>query len=180
MVKKWKKINSKIIHKNPWFTLQEDDVIRPDGDRGKYYLINAKSIAIIAEDKDGEIYLVGQTRYAIGNVYSWEVVMGGFKSGTPALREAKRELKEEAGLLAKKWIGLGYFYPVNGYSSEKTILYLAKDLKKTEQFLDPTEDIITRKEKIDKIVKMIKSNEISCGMTIAAIYKYLLYKDSEK
>ncbi len=177
MKKKWKKLGSKIIHKNPWWILREDDVICPNGNKGKYYVVDMNSVAVIAEDKDGGIYLVGQTRYPIGNIYSWEVIAGGIKSGASSLVAAKQELKEEAGLLAKKWINLGYFYPGSGYSSERTTLYLAKGLKKTEQSLDSTEDITIRKEKIDKIVKMIKSNEITCGMTIAAIYKYLLYKN---
>lgn len=177
MANKWKTLGSKIIHKNPWFTLREDDVIRPDGNKGKYYVIDSNSAAIIAEDKDGKIYLVGQTRYAIGNVYSWEIVMGGHKSGASALAAAKRELKEETGLLAKKWINLGYVYPFNGFSSEKIVLYVAKDLKKTEQLLGPTEDITIRKEGVSRIVKMIRNNEITCGTTTAAIYKYLLYKE---
>lgn len=40
MRKPWKKIKSKVIHKNPWYQLREDDVLRPDGKKGKYYYVD--------------------------------------------------------------------------------------------------------------------------------------------
>lgn len=174
----WKKLSSRIIHKNPWYNLREDDVLRPDGKEGKYYYVDGvSSIAVIAEDKDGEIYLVGQTRYPIGIEYSWEIITGGLKSGADFLEAAKRELREEAGLLAEEWIDLGYFNSSNGYSSDKTNIYLAKRLKVVETEHDPSEDITVKKESLDDIIKMIEQNKITCGMTIASIYKYLIYKN---
>ncbi len=35
---KWKKINSKIVYKNPWIEVVEDSVIRPDGKKGIHQL----------------------------------------------------------------------------------------------------------------------------------------------
>lgn len=101
-MEKWKKLDSKIVHKNPWYQVREDEVIMPDGNEGKYYLVdNLNSVAVIAEDKDRKIYLVGQTRYPVGNIYSWEIVTGGMKKGKFSLAAAKQELEEEVGLVAK-------------------------------------------------------------------------------
>lgn len=169
---KWRKLHSKIIHKNRWYSLREDDVIRPNGSRGKYYVVDINSIAVIAEDIDGKIYLVGQVRYPVGNIFSWEVITGGFKKALNPLGVAKRELKEETGLTAGKWNTLGHFNPVNGYASESTFVYLVRELKRGKRTLDDTEQIILKKESIGKIMEMIRSNEITCGITIAAIYKY--------
>lgn len=108
------------------------------------------------------------------NSYSWEVITGGFKSKSDPLDVAKRELKEEAGLIADEWIDLGYYYPVNGYASEKTSIYLARKLRKTKRAPDPTEDISVKKETVERIIEMIRNNEITCGLTIVAIYKYIL------
>lgn len=81
MKKIWRKISSKIIHKNPWWEVVEDDVIIPNGEKGKYYYVDgADSVMIVASDKD-EIYLVGQTRYLVNNFYSWEIIGGGLKPG---------------------------------------------------------------------------------------------------
>jgi len=179
MKQAWKKIKSKIIHKNPWYSLREDDVVRPDGNEGKYYYVDGlNSVAIIAEDDDKKIFLVGQSRYPLDNYYSWEIITGGFKKGNNPLETAKRELKEETGLIAQEWIELGYYHPVTGYASEKTFIYLAKNLTQGKQELDPTEDITVKKESLENIIEMIKKNEIVDGLAIVAIYKYVLYINS--
>lgn len=157
-------------------------MIRPDGKPGKYFVLDeVNSVAIVAEDSDGEggrIYLVGQTRYPIGQ-YSWEMITGGSKNEDP-LAAAKREPEEEAGVIAKDWILLGYAYPVNGYSSEKTSIFLAKNLTKTETKFDDSEDITVKKESLNKILEMIEKNEISDGLTVFGLLKYLLYKKAIK
>ncbi|MFH0856807.1 MAG: NUDIX hydrolase [bacterium] len=180
MSKAWKKIKSKIIHRNPWYCLREDDVIRPDGKEGKYFYIDGiDSIMVIPEDKDGKIYLVGQTRYTANNFFSWEFILGSFKIGSEnAIDRAKKELKEETGMEASEWIELGMGFPINGYSSEKMFFYLAKNLAEGKQKLEPTEDIKIRKENIKTIGNMIKNNEITDMQSIAAFYKYLLYKNN--
>jgi len=174
-MRNWKKLKSKIVHKNPWYAVRKDSVIRPDGNQGEYYIVErGQSVAVIAEDKDNKIYLVGQTRYIFRH-FSWEIVLGGVEGKETLLEGAKRELKEEAGLVADKWIKLGYFYPVDCYSNEKCFLYLARKLKKREKKPESTEDIRLKKEDLDNIILMIKDNKITDGMTITAIYKYILY-----
>ena len=173
----WKKLKSKIVHKNPWYQVREDDVLRPDGDRGKYYLVDGTdSVAVVAEDPGGKIYLVGQSRYPVGNIYSWEIITGGLKKGMNPLKKAKEELQEEAGLKARQWIKLGYCYPVNGYAAEKCHVYLARGLQHTKTSFEATEDIEIKKEKLEKIIEMIRKNEITCGITVFSIGKYLIYK----
>ena len=134
-------------------------------------------MAVIAQDSKEKIYLVGQDRYAVGNIYSWEVVTGSLKKGDNPLRKAKQELEEETGLLAKKWIRLGYFYPLNGYSSEKCFVYLAEDLTVAKANPEATENITVKKKSLKEILKMIKENKITCGMTVAVVNKFLLYKN---
>lgn len=176
MRKPWKKIKSKIVHKNPWYQVREDDVIRPDGKKGKYFVVDGiNSVGVIAEDKDGKIYLVGQSRYPVGNIYSWEIVSGCFKTGADPLKTAKRELEEEAGVKAKKWIYLGYCHPVNGWGSEVSHVFYAKDLTFGKMNLEGTEDITVKKKSLEEILKMIKKNEITCGLTTSAICKLLIY-----
>lgn len=172
----WKKIKSRIVHKNPWYWVREDDVIGPDGKKGKYYVIEGlNSVAVIAQDKDEKIYLVGQSRYPTGNNYSWEIITGGFKKGDKPVQKARQELEEEAGIGARKWTGLGYFNPINGYCSERTYVFLAQDLISSKQKLEGTKDITVKKVSLKEILEMIHKNKIVCGITIAAINKFLLY-----
>ncbi len=178
MPKPWQKLKSKIVHKNPYFKVRVDDVLAPSGFKTKYFYVDktGKSVSVLVEDKDGKIFLAGQSKYPSGNNYSWEIVAGGGEGEESPLVSAKRELKEELGLMAKTWISLGSYYPSGGTSNQIVYIYLAKDLKVVKAEPDPTELIKSRKETLKNIIKMIKNNEISDGYTITAIYKYLLYK----
>jgi 8-oxo-dGTP pyrophosphatase MutT (NUDIX family) len=179
MKKLWRKLNSKIVHQNKYFKVRVDEVLAPNGFKTKYFYIDNvyKSVSVIAENQDGKIYLVGQTKYPSGNNYSWEIVAGGGEKNENPLQSAKRELKEEIGLVAKKWTSLGYYYPSGGTINEIVYIYLARDLETIKAEPDPTELIKVKKEELLNIIKMIKSNKITDGFTISAIYKYLLYKN---
>lgn len=177
----WKKLKSKVIHQNPWYKVREDDVIRPNGSKGKYFVVEDNNcVAVIAEDKDKKIYLVGQTRYPIGNIYSWEIITGGISKNSTPLASAKRELQEEAGVTAKKWTSLGYFYTCNGITNDKCYAFLARDLKLTDRKPEETEDISIKKVTLPALLKLIKENKITDGLVISAVLKYLFFRGDLK
>lgn len=172
----WEKIKSKIVHKNPWFSLREDDVIIPNGKRGKYYYIdNVKSVATIAEASDDEIYLIGQQRYTVDK-YSWEIVGGGINKNEDSLVAAKRELKEETGFSAKSFKRIGSFSEANCYANLPVEVFLASGLSEGKTNFDQTEDIVMKKIKIAKVKEMILKNKMFDSFSIASFYKYLLNK----
>ena len=53
----------------------------------------------------------------------------------------RKELREEAGLLAEDWQLLGEFAPYKGASNEIDYFFLARDLTWTAQELEPSEEI---------------------------------------
>src|SRR6476646_9206432 len=93
----WKKVASKQIHKNPWFDLREDDVIRPDGSPGKYYIIEGRDTALIIPKVGDTFYLTDQFRYVV-NQRSIEFPMGGMEENEKLEDALRRELLEETGL----------------------------------------------------------------------------------
>ena len=103
----WKRIESRTVYTNPWLTLREDRVIRPDGKSGIYTVVETRiATGVVALTPDEEIYLIGQYRYPTEE-YSWEIVEGGSDPGEDPLDTAKRELREEAGLVAAQWAAPG-------------------------------------------------------------------------
>ncbi len=172
----WKTLNSKIVHKNPWWQVKHNKVINLSGKPDDYFIVDKGiGVLVVAEYSDKEIVLVGQTRYPIGNIYSWEVIGGGAKSDQTPLAAAKAELTEEAGFKAKKWIKIGYSYSNNSISSEKIYMFLARDLKKVQVDPEDSEDITVRIESVENVKEMIKKNVITDGRTITVMYKYLEY-----
>ena len=110
----WTTISSEVKYENPWIKLKEDKVITPAGTEGIYGVVSFKNkaIGIVPVDENGNVYLVGQWRYPL-EAYSWEIPEGGGPEGEKPLETAKRELKEETGLMASKWTLLGKLHTSN-------------------------------------------------------------------
>ena len=82
--------------------MSHHEVIDPGGNPGVYGVIHFKNIAVGVVPLDVEIntWIVGQYRYPL-EAYSWEMPEGGGKRDVPAVESAKRELREEAGVIAR-------------------------------------------------------------------------------
>lgn len=172
----WKKITSKIIYKTPWIKVRKDKVIRPDGKPGTYSYVetNGPSVMIVPITVNNEIYLIRQFRYTTQND-SWEVP-GGNSEGENLLVSAKRELKEETGLLAKNWEMIGNFHPENGVVSETGYVFIAKDLLETGIDKKIEEGIFDMKKvSFEEVLSMVGNSEITDGNSIVAIFKTYLY-----
>lgn len=168
----WKTSSSRTIYQNPWIRVREDQVIRPDGQPGIYGVVETRiATAVVALTENQEIYLVGQYRYPTDR-YSWEVIEGGNDEGEPPLAAAKRELKEEAGLLAKNWRPLGEEVQVsNCISAEIGLCFLAQDLKETEAEPDGTEVLKIKRLPFEQAVEMVHKGEIQDSLSIIAILR---------
>jgi 8-oxo-dGTP pyrophosphatase MutT (NUDIX family) len=175
----WKKLSSKKIYDNPWFSLREDQVISPGGEKSIYGVVETSpAIAIIPITSSLETYLVGQYRYPL-NVYSWEVPEGGANSGESNLDAAKRELKEETGLSAKKWTYLNSLYTSNSITNEIGYIYLAEDLIPGESEPEHTEDLKVKVVPFEKAFQMVLDYEIKDSLAIIGIMRVHEYLKKE-
>lgn len=167
----WKKLNSKIVYKNKWIKVREDKVVRPNGERGIYGVVETNdSVFIVPLTKKNEIYLIQEYRYPTQQ-FSWEIPAGS-SDGKNLLAAAKRELKEETGLVAKKWIKIGTMQPFNAVATEIGHIYLAQQLTQTGYHEQKEEGIVAMKKvTFQKVFKMIKDNEIIDSPTITSIFK---------
>ena len=61
----WRRRSSRQVYENPWISVREDQVIRPDGAPASTGSSHFKNLAVGALAVEGEhLYLVGQYRYA--------------------------------------------------------------------------------------------------------------------
>ena len=168
----WKTLGSRQIYKNPWISVREDDVIRPDGKPGIYGVVDTRiATGIVALTEDRQVYLVGQYRYPTKN-YSWEIIEGGSEDNQSALETAKRELKEEAGLAAKNWLQLGDEYHLsNCFSSEVGFVFLASGLTEVGAEPEGTEVLQIKKVSFERAIKMVDTGEIKDGVSIVGLLR---------
>lgn len=161
--------NSKVVYKNPWITVHEDEVTLPNGKPGIYgYLESKDSVLIVVVDKNDCIYLVKNYRYPTKS-WGWELPGGG-GDGEKTIIASQRELVEETGITASSWEILGKMYVCNGLMTEQMSVVLARDLTVGS----PTSD----EETFDgsgffslyEIDQMIHSGDIDDSQTLTGLY----------
>ncbi|HCX22237.1 MAG: DNA mismatch repair protein MutT [Flammeovirgaceae bacterium] len=168
----WKTISSKQIYDNQWITLEEDQVTNPGGGKGIYgkVLFKSYAIGIVPLDKDQNTWLVGQWRYTLGE-YSWEIPMGGGPKEEGKLDSAKRELKEETGLTAKKWTEFVKMHTSNSVTDEVGFAFLAEELTEGETEFEETEDLKIRKLPFKEAHQMVLDGQITDSLSMVSILK---------
>lgn len=181
MQNKWTTLSTEDVYDNPWIKLEEHQVINPGGGRGIYGKVHFKNTAIgvIALDKDDNIWLVGQHRYPL-NEWSWEIPEGGGPKGTEVLESAKRELKEETGLVAEKWTIIQRAHLSNSVSDEEGFIFLAEELTAGDMEREDTEaDMKVWKLPFREALQLVLDGKITDSLSVMGILKlfYLKTKD---
>jgi ADP-ribose pyrophosphatase len=97
--------------------------------------------------------------------------MGGGLIGSDFLESAKRELKEETGLMADKWTELLKIHTSNSVTDEVGVVYLAEDLTQGETEFEETEILQIRKLPFKEALEMVMSGEITDSISLAGILK---------
>ena len=166
----WKILNSVNIYDNPWISVKEDAVLNPAGNNGIYGTVHFKNkaIGIIPLDKDNYTWLVGQYRYPL-NEYSWEIPMGGGSLNEDLLVSAKRELKEETGLVAHKWTKILRIHTSNSVTDEEGFVYLAEELSQYKPEFEETEKIIIKKILLFDAIAMVMQGKITDSISMAGL-----------
>ncbi len=174
----WKTLSRRPIYENPWISLQEDQVIRPDGQPGIYGVVHFKNraIGVLPVDDDGRIWLVGQYRYTL-DLYSWEIPEGGGPLDEPPEEAALRELREETGLVAEHLEFLGKVHLSNSVSDELGYLYRATGLTPGPNAPEGTEQLQVRRVEWSEAWEMLRRGEITDSLSVIALLKEAMHPD---
>jgi len=170
----WQTVSSQQVYENPWISVREDRVVRPDGEPGIYGVVHYKNIAVgVLAIEEDHLYLVGQYRYPL-EMYSWEIPEGGCPEGEEPLRAAQRELWEETGLKATRWRRLGEAYLSNSVADEYAVWFLASGLMPGEGRPEGTERLSVRRVPLREALDMALDGEITDALSLVAITSYAL------
>lgn len=171
----WKIKGSKETYTNPWITVREDQVIRPDGKDGIYGVVEmVPGISVLALDEEGYVYLTKEFHYAVEQA-GIEVVSGAIDKGETPLEAAKRELKEELGIAAEEWIDLGIVNPFTSVVHSPAALFLAKKVHFTESSQEGTETMELLKIPFQEAVRLVMDSNITHGPSCLVILKAAEY-----
>jgi len=126
------------------------------------------SAVILPVFDDDTIALVKQYRHPAVK-YLLELPAGTLNDRERPEVGAARELEEELGLVAGRIEKLSEFFISPGFLTEKMWLYLATDLRETQQRLEDDEAIEIVRLPIDRALQMITENEIEDAKTIIGL-----------
>jgi len=168
----WQILDSEVKYENNWIRVVHQKVINPSGGEGIYGTVNFKNIAVgvVPIDQDGNIWLVGQYRFPL-NEYTWEIPEGGCPKGEEVLDTAKRELKEETGLIAQEWKLISKLHTSNSVCNEVAYIYLAESITQSESQPEETEQLQVKKVSLKEALMMVLDNKITDSMSVAGILK---------
>ena len=175
----WITKSSSVAYENPWIRVEHHEVVNPAGKDGIYGLVRYKNhaIGIVPVDDEGYTYLVGQYRYALDE-YSWEIPEGGCPVGTDTLDTARRELKEETGLVAEEWTRIMEFHLSNSVSDEWGVAYIARKLRQEAAEPEDTEELRLKRVTLREAIEMTLDGRIKDALSILALQRVALLGQS--
>src|SRR3989442_4115200 len=116
------------IYEGPVFGIRRDEVIEPSGVRATREVVtHPGSVVVLPVLPDGRILLVRQYRHATRH-YLWELVAGRMERGETPRKAAARELIEETGYRARRFLVVLDVFPTPGFLEERMFLLLAEGL----------------------------------------------------
>jgi ADP-ribose pyrophosphatase len=170
-------LSSREVYRNHWMCVREDEILRSNGKKGIYGVVEKHDCALILPIDNGRVWLVEQFRYTIQE-RALELPQGGWEEEVENPEElARGELMEETGLHAAQMTRLGSMWIAYGYSRQLQHVFLASGLTQAETDPDDEEhDLVIRSVPVEEFEQMMLSGVIRDTSTLAAWGLYLMWK----
>lgn len=165
-------LTQEIVYKGSMLKIRVDTVALPNGEIAQREIVeHPGAVAMIPITEDGQVVMVRQFRYPIGQ-FTLEIPAGKLEFGESPEDTLARELAEETGLKANNVQHLGEIYSAPGFTNERLSIYLVRELSPmvltekadTEEFLEPV------KLPFEQLLEMIEKGEIQDAKTIIGLY----------
>jgi ADP-ribose pyrophosphatase len=170
-------ISSKLAYKGKVFSVVTDKVEEPGGRINTRDVIRHNgSVVILAVDdsknpSDPEIVFERQYRHAAGLTLI-ELPAGRVEPHEAPLAAAKRELIEETGYRAKRWMLLTKYFASPGFLGEWMQIYLARDIRDGAATPEPDENIEVFRLSLSEALALVGANKIHDGKTLIGLLLY--------
>lgn len=173
-------VSTREVYRNRWMRLHEDEILRSNGEKGLYGVVEKDPAAIIIPIDNGQIWLVEQFRYTIQD-RAIELPQGGWETAIENPEElARGELREELGLDAATMVYLGQLWIAYGYARQEQHVFLATGLTESVKTPDAEEhDLIARCMPVEEFEEMMRTGVVRDGCTLAAWALYQLWKKNQ-
>ena len=170
-------LSSREVYRNRWMRLREDEILRGNGEKGIYGVVEKHDAAIMLPIDGERIWLVEQFRYTIQE-RALELPQGGWEIEIENPEElARGELREEIGRYAAHMTRLGTLWIAYGFTRQRQHVYLATGLTPAQANPDAEEhDLTARPVPIAEFERMMLDGVIRDNCTLSAWGLYQLWR----
>lgn len=165
-----KRIGEKEIFRTKLFVVKDIEIEFSSGNKATYQLIEKRDTALLVPiTENNEVIFVKEYFYAIDEV-QMGLPKGRIEAGEDALITANKELQEEVGFKAGKLDFLGVYTMAPGYYTQKTHIYLARELQESKLVGDEEETMEIIKYPFEKFEELIETKQLTEARMITALY----------
>lgn len=165
----WRTLASRLVYRNPWIRVEEDQVELPDGRRTLYGIVRcAPCVGVLPFLDRDTVVLIRQYRYVARGVF-WEMPTGGVHPRETVEEAAQRELREETGYVAGRLLPLTSYHTSKSVVDETAHLFWAEALTPAPTRPDETEFIEVRPVPFRTALRLVETGEIKDSMTVIAV-----------
>jgi ADP-ribose pyrophosphatase len=164
-------LSSKTLFTGRVFTVTADEARLENGRTARREVVHhTGGAAVVALNEKAEVALVRQFRYAVGRELV-EIPAGKIEPGEPHAVTARRELGEEAGLTAGRFVPFGSILPTCAYCTERIYLYLATHLNRVPAHPDEDEFVTLFWLPLSQAVEWVMDGRIDDAKTVSGLLR---------
>lgn len=168
---------SRLLHQGMVWDLVSETFDYLGQELTREFISHPGAVAVIAINEREEILLLEQYRRPVGK-FLLEVPAGLLdEPGESRLDCAKRELLEEASMVANHWDELITFYTTPGGSTEDITVFIAKDIREVSSNYEPTgeeKDMPKHWIAVKEAAEMVLQSKIMSPSAVVGILAYAL------
>lgn len=165
-----KKISEKDIFKTKLFTIKDVDLQYKNGEIKTHQIIQKPDVSIIVPLTDRKTVLFVKEYATAHDKYRLDLPGGKIDPGNTPEETANKELQEEIGYKAGKLEEIGMFTITPGYLTQKSYIFLARDLIESKLEGDETEPLEIVEYPFEQFEELIDKGELNEARAIAALY----------
>ena len=154
--------------RDAWPPISEDEVELPSGNRKQWVRLHFGTSAAILPLVKKEIVLTREYRHGLGRI-AFSLPGGTAKDGESPEACARRELLEETGFEAKRFLEMYAGNNLTAYLEGTLHIFFAKDCRATDRRPDPDEIIAVERMSVTQALARARAGEFESTVVTLAI-----------